>query len=99
MSNDRVIGIGFNPEDPAPTVMLKGSGEHVAPILSAARAAGDIPIVRDAALAEELYRVPIDAPIGREPGGPMGQLFPVMAVLLAQVLDLDQLTATEESSR
>lgn len=95
MSNDRVIA--FKGQDPAPTVMLKASGEHVAPILSAARAAGDIPIVHDAALAEELYRVPIDAPIGREPG--MGQLFPVMAVLLAQVLDLDQLTATEESSR
>ncbi len=91
MSKDRVIGIGFDLEDPAPTVMLKGSGEQVATILSAARAA-DIPIVRNAALAEQLYRVPIDAPIGQE-------LFPVMAVLLAQVLDLDQLTATEESSR
>lgn len=89
MSNDRVIGVGFNLQDPAPTVMLKGSGEQVAPLLSAACAA-DIPIVRDAALAEQLYRVPIDAPIGRE-------LFPVMAVLLAQILDLDQ--ATEESSR
>ena len=55
MRNDRVIGIGFNPQDPALTV-------------------------------------PMDAPVG-----PMGQLFPVMAVLLAQVLDLDQ--ATEESSR
>jgi hypothetical protein len=65
MSNDRVIGISYNPEDPAPTVVLKGS----------------------------------DAPIGREPGRPMGQLFPVMAVLLAQVLDLDQLTVTEGSSR
>ena len=89
MSNDRVIGIGYDLQDPAPTVLLKGSGEQVASLLSAARAA-DIPIVRDAALAEQLYRVPIDAPIGRE-------LFPVMAVLLAQVLDLDQ--ATEESSR
>ena len=91
MSQDRVIGIGFNLEDPAPTVMLKGSGEQVDPILSAARGA-NIPIVHNAGLAEQLYRVPIDAPIGRE-------LFPVMAVLLAQVLDLDQLTATEDSSR
>jgi len=66
MRNDRVIGIGFNPQDPAP-------------------------------LTEQLYRVPMDAPVGREPGRPMGQLFPVMAVLLAQVLYLDQ--ATEESSR
>ena len=54
------------------------------------------PIAHDAALAERLYRVPIEAPIGREPGRPMGQLFPVMAVLLAQVLDLDQ--TTKESS-
>jgi len=53
--------------------------------------------LQDTALAEQLDRVPIDAPIKREPGRPMGQLFPVMAVLLAQVLDLDQ--ATEESSR
>ena len=67
MRNDRVIGIGFNPEDPAPAV------------------------------AEQPYPVPMDAPIVGQPGGPMGQLFPVMAVLLAQVLYLDQ--ASEESSR
>jgi hypothetical protein len=40
----------------------------------------DIPIVRDA---------PTDTPVGQE-------LFPVMAVLLAQVLDLDH--STKESS-
>ena len=56
MSKEHVIGIGFNPEDPA----------------------------------EQPYRVPSDAPIGRE-------LFPVMAVLLGQVLDLDQ--TTKESTR
>lgn len=46
-----------------------------------------------APLAEQLYRAPVEAPVGREPGS---QLFPVMAVLLAQVLDLDQ--TTKESS-
>lgn len=45
----------------------------------------DIPMVRDPALAEQL-----DPPGGRD-------LFPVMAVLLAQVLDLDQ--TTKESPR
>jgi hypothetical protein len=45
-------------------------------------------------LTEQLYRAPVEAPVGREPGN---QLFPVMAVLLAQVLDLDQ--TTKESSR
>jgi type III secretory pathway component EscU len=87
MSN-RVIGIGFNPGDPAPTVIFKAAGEQVHPVLTAAR---DIPVVRNPALAEQLYRVPIDAPIGRE-------LFPVMAVLLAQVLDLDQPTTAEKPS-
>jgi type III secretion system FlhB-like substrate exporter len=86
-TRNRVIGVRFNPDDPAPTIVLKAAGEQADPVLAAAR---DIPIVRDAALAEQLYRVPIDAPIGCE-------LFPVMAVLLAQVLDLDQLTSSEES--
>jgi flagellar biosynthesis protein FlhB len=91
-TRNRVIGIRFNPDDPAPTIVLKAAGEQADPVLAAAHAAHDIPIVRDAALAEQLYRVPIDAPIGRE-------LFPVMAVLLAQVLDLDQLTSSKESSQ
>ena len=41
-------------------------------------------------LAEQLERAPVEAPVTRE-------LFPVMAVLLAQVLDLDQ--TTKEPSR
>jgi type III secretion system FlhB-like substrate exporter len=91
MTRNRVIGIGYDPEGLAPTIVMKGSGEQVDPILAAATAA-DIPVVRDATLADQLYRVPIDAPIGRE-------LFPVMAVLLAQVLDLDHVTHSGESSR
>ena len=79
----RVVGVGYTPGDDAPTVLAKASGEQAAAVLAAARASGDVAIVRDPGLVEQLYRVPIDGPIGRE-------LFPVMAVLLAEVLDLDQ---------
>ena len=41
------------------------------------------PVVRDAALVDQLYRIPIDAPIGRE-------LFPVMATLLAHLVQVDR---------
>jgi type III secretion system FlhB-like substrate exporter len=88
----RVIGIGYKTEDAAPNVVLKASGEQADAVLSAARGASFIPVVHDPALADQLYRVPIDAPIGRD-------LFPVMAVLLAQVLDIDQLSTKGESSR
>jgi hypothetical protein len=50
----------------------------------------DIPREIDPPPAEPLLGTATDAPGGRE-------LFPVMAVLLAQVLDLD--LATKESSR
>jgi type III secretion system FlhB-like substrate exporter len=92
MGPRRIIGISFKPSEGLPSVLLKAAGDNVAPILAAARAHGEIPIHQDAALAESLYRVPIEAPIGRE-------LFPVMAVILAQVLDLDQRTTTVEVPR
>jgi type III secretion system FlhB-like substrate exporter len=82
MTTTRVIGIGYELDEAAPTVVLKGAGAEAEAVLARARQSGDVRIVRDAALAEQLYRVPIDAPIGRE-------LFPVMAVLLAEVLELD----------
>jgi type III secretion system FlhB-like substrate exporter len=53
-------------------------------VLDAARRSSEPPpVVRDAALVDQLYRIPIDAPIGRE-------LFPVMATLLAHVVHLDR---------
>jgi type III secretion system FlhB-like substrate exporter len=68
----------------APTVVLKGAGVGATAVLDAARRAAEPPpVVRDAALVDQLYRIPIDAPIGRE-------LFPVMATLLAHVVQLDR---------
>jgi type III secretion system FlhB-like substrate exporter len=44
---------------------------------------GDVPIVQDVALVNQLYRVPVDESIGRD-------LFAVMAGILAHVLRIDK---------
>ena len=80
----RVVGVSYEAGELAPTVVLKGAGDAARVVLDAARRDVDGPqIVRDAALVDQLYRIPIDAPIGRE-------LFPVMATLLAHVIQLDR---------
>jgi flagellar biosynthesis protein len=82
---DRVVGMSFDPTtDAVPTVILKGAGVEAHEILARARQLGDVPIVKDPQLVRELYRLPLDAPIGRE-------LFPVMAAVLAHVVRLDRL--------
>ena len=80
----RVVGVSYEPGEMAPTVVLKSAGVGAEAVLDAARRASEPPlVVRDAALVEQLYRIPIDAPVGRE-------LFPVMATLLAHVVQLDR---------
>jgi len=78
----KVVGLSIDLEAGAvPTVVLKSAGEEAAAIVQAGERA-DVPIVRDPALIQALYRVPMDAPVGRE-------LFPVMAALIAHVLSID----------
>jgi type III secretion system FlhB-like substrate exporter len=80
----RVVGVSYELGDLAPTVILKSAGAGAQAVLEAARNAADPPrIVRDAALVDQLYRIPIDGDVGRE-------LFPVMATLLAHVVQLDR---------
>jgi type III secretion system FlhB-like substrate exporter len=82
---DRVVGMSYDPAaDAVPTVILKGAGAEAHEIVARARQLGDVPIVKDPQLVRELYRLPLDAPIGRE-------LFPVMAAVLAHVVRLDRL--------
>jgi type III secretion system FlhB-like substrate exporter len=83
MSEKKVVGVSYEPGDSAPVVMLKAAGADADNVLSQAVTRDDLTIVRDPALVNQLYRVPMDRPIGRE-------LFPVMAVLLAHVLRLDR---------
>lgn len=83
LNDKRVVGVSYEPGDAAPIVMLKAAGADADTVLSQAKSRDDVTIVRDPALVNQLYRVPMDRPIGRE-------LFPVMAVLLAHVLRLDR---------
>lgn len=83
MTDKRVVGVSYDAGDAAPVVMLKAAGAEADAIVREARGDGEVPIVRDPALVNQLYRVPIDNSIGRE-------LFPVMAVLLAHVLRIDR---------
>jgi type III secretion system FlhB-like substrate exporter len=80
MSTKRVIGIAYDPDKGAPTVVLKGAGSDAEALLSEAKGNASVPVIHAPALAEQLYRTPVDGAIGRE-------LFPVMAALLAHVLE------------
>ena len=83
MEKKRVVGVSCEPDAKAPVVVVKGAGAAAEAVLAAARGRDEVPVVRDAALVDQLYRVPIDAAVGKE-------LFPVMAVLLAHVLLADR---------
>ena len=82
MSKRRVIGISHTDGGAAPVVVVKGAGEAAEAVLERARQQADTPIVRDPALVDQLYRVPVDTAIGKD-------LFPVMAALLIHVLSVD----------
>lgn len=81
----RVVGVSYELGALAPVVVLKSAGAGAAAVLETAKRSSDAPpIVRDSALVDQLYRIPIDGEVGRE-------LFPVMATLLAHVVQLDRL--------
>lgn len=80
----RVVGVSYELGDLAPVVVLKSAGCGAQAVLDAAKRSPDSPpVVRDSALVDQLYRIPIDASVGRE-------LFPVLATLLAHVVQLDR---------
>ncbi len=79
----RVVGLQYEPGAGLPQVILKGSGKIADEIVrKSARGAGPT-VVQDAALVDQLYRLPIDARIGPE-------LFHLVAALLAHVFTIDQ---------
>ena len=87
----KIIGIGYDPAgDTLPTVVLKGAGRDAEVALEQARRRSEVAVVSDPELVEQLYRLPVDAPVGRD-------LFTAMAALLAHVMRLDHgRTAHEE---
>lgn len=80
----RLVGLSYDETaDRLPTVVLKAAGPATDALLAKTLHAGGPRLVRDAALLEQLYRLPVDAAI--DPA-----LFQLVAVLLAHVLAVNQ---------
>jgi len=76
----RIVGLKYEPAEGAPQVVLKASGELAEAVLrERLRGAEAAPVVKNPALLEQLYRLPVDGRIGPE-------LYRAVAVLLAHVL-------------
>ena len=79
----RVIGLRYAPAEGLPQVVLKASGELADAVLrERMHHAHAAPVVRNEALLEQLYRLPVDGRIGPE-------LYRAVAVLLAHVLSIE----------
>jgi type III secretion system FlhB-like substrate exporter len=79
----RIVGLKYEPAEGAPQVILKASGELAAAVLrERLRGAAAAPVVKNEALLEQLYRLPVDGRIGPE-------LYRAVAVLLAHVLAVE----------
>lgn len=80
---NKVVGVSYDPvNSAAPIVMLKAAGDQ-AELIKQAALAEEVMVIKDPELVRDLYRVPIDSPVGRE-------LFPLMAAVLAHVIQLDR---------
>ncbi len=77
----RVVGLRYEPDDGLPEVILKGAGPLAEELLKR-RTGQRPPVVKDEALLDALYRLPIDSEIGPE-------LFQAVAVLLAHVFAVE----------
>jgi type III secretion system FlhB-like substrate exporter len=83
MNDMRIVGLKYEPAEGPPQVVLKAAGELADEVLrSRMRLPHAAPVVRNEALLEQLYRLPVDGRIGPE-------LFRAVAVLLAHVLSVE----------
>ena len=79
----KLVGLKYEPAEGLPQVILKASGPAAEEVLrQRMRAVQAPPVVRNEALLEQLYRLPVEGRIGPE-------LFQVVAILLAHVLAID----------
>jgi len=81
----RVVGLRYEPDDGAlPQVVLKGAGPLAEELLARRIGLGtrSPPVVKDAALVDALYRLPVDGAIGPE-------LFEAVAALLVHVFAVE----------
>jgi len=78
----KAVAIQYDPEQAAPKIMAKGAG-LVAERIMARGVDADVPLHKDAALAEELTRIDLGAQIPPE-------LYEVVAQVLIFISDLDR---------
>jgi flagellar biosynthesis protein len=79
----KVVGLAYEPEPGAlPQVVVKGCGEMAERILHERDWLTGPALVKDAALVDQLYRLPMDGAIGPD-------LFQLVAQLLSHVFALD----------
>jgi type III secretion system FlhB-like substrate exporter len=79
----RVVGLKYEPAEGLPQLIFKASGGHAEEVLLRRRhSAHAAPVMRNEALLEQLYRLPVDGRIGPE-------LYRAVAVLLAHVFEVE----------
>ena len=80
----RVVGLRYDPGEGLPQVVLKGAGPLAEELLARRIGLGSRspPVIKDAALLDALYRLPVDGAIGPE-------LFEAVAALLVHVFAVD----------
>ena len=79
----QVVGLRYDVGERLPQVILKGSGKIAEEILRTRPLVNGPTVIKDAELAQQLYRLPIDAEIGPE-------LFHLVATLLAHVFAIEE---------
>ena len=84
----KAIAIKYNPDEVAPQILAKGAGVIAGKILENAQLS-NIPIHKDAALAEDLTRLDIGEHIPPE-------LYEVVAQILVFISDLDKIEARKK---
>ncbi len=77
----RVVGLRYEPEEGLPEVILKGAGPLAEELLRQRGPRGPA-VVKDEALLDALYRLPLDSAIGPE-------LFQAVAALLAHIFAVE----------
>jgi flagellar biosynthesis protein len=82
-TNNKVVGLSYEPGGPLPRVVVKGCGEFAERILRERDWLHGPEVVRDRQLAEQLYRLPMDGQIGPE-------LFQLVAILLTHVFAIEE---------
>ena len=78
----KVIALEYKSQDAVPRVTMKAIGEEAEKALRMNRSGAGVRVVKDKALADQLYRLPIEAEIGQE-------LYGVVARLLIHVFEVE----------